>query len=591
MSGFRISVEAIKMKSVVVFIKQYNFHAVAVRLIFISFSFLACVNAMAEKERPNIVLILADDMGYSDLSSYGGEIATPNIDALADQGMKFTNFHVGSSCSPTRSMLLTGMDNHLVGLGNMHEIIADGQRGKAGYEGYLNDGALTVATLLKDAGYHTYMSGKWHLGQRAASRPQQQGFERSIAIHSSGGDNWEHKNYVPFVTSLMVTEDDQEIRLPEAFYSSDYYTDKLMEYIESNRGDGKPFFGYLSYQAVHYPHHAPKSSTDKYMDTYQVGWEVIRQRRYQRLVDMNLMPQGLTLKKSSFYAPWDDLNTEEKRYSAKQMAVYAGMVDRMDINVGRLMAYLKRIGEYENTVLMFLSDNGADANDMTDSFGAYYHWAFDLSYEQLGLKGSYSNYGPNWQQASASPFSYHKATSAEGGIRVPMIVRIPNGVSGKVSHAFGYVKTIVPTILDLVGMEPPEGTYVSKKIHTIEARSMLPLLRGESDRVYSEEDYIAYELSGNAAVFQGDYKLVSNFEPVGNRQWELYNLSQDPVEMHDLAREMPGRVEAMAAAYDLYMQEHNAVLVDDDYDVITQIKKTLLRYGWEKMKSIFTFSS
>jgi len=242
---------------------------------------------------PNILLIVADDMGYSDASPYGGEIFTQVIARLAYQGIMFTNFHVAAYCAPTRGMLLTGVDNHIIGFGNMIELAADNQRGQPGYEGYLNGRAATLATILHDAGYHTYMAGKWHLGKTPGAIPPAQGFDESVGVLEGGADNWENKSYSPGYKSVHFFEGRKPLTLPADFYSSKFYADRMIDYIDANAGDGKPFFGYLAFQAVHQPHQAPANFTARYISTYQAGWSAISQFRYERMVELGLMPRGV----------------------------------------------------------------------------------------------------------------------------------------------------------------------------------------------------------------------------------------------------------------------------------------------------------
>ena len=243
-------------------------------------------------DRPNIIIVLLDDTGYADIGAYGSEISTPNIDRLASAGVRFTNFHAAAACTPTRGMLLTGVDNHRVGMGNMIEIMADNQFDQPGYEGFMGYSVVTLPTLLKDAGYHTYMAGKWHLGKTKKSIPAARGFERSISLMESGADNFEKKSYLPMYDFVHFYEDFDEVDLPEDFFSTDYYTDRLIEYIGKDHGEGKPFFGYLSLQAQHYPLQAPKEYIDKYDGVYEVGWDEIRAKRYARQVELGLMPPG-----------------------------------------------------------------------------------------------------------------------------------------------------------------------------------------------------------------------------------------------------------------------------------------------------------
>jgi arylsulfatase len=282
---------------------------------------------------PNILIVLADDMGYSDLSPYGSEIFTPNLARLADQGMMLTNFHVAAYCAPTRSMLMTGVDNHIAGFGNMIELTADNQRGKPGYEGYLNGRAATLATILRDAGYHTYMAGKWHLGKTSATIPAAQGFEESVGLLEGGADNWEDKSYTPGYPLVHFFEGRHALKLPADFYSSRFYADRMIDDIDRNADDGKPFFGYLAFQAVHQPHQAPADFTSRYISTYQAGWSDIASIRYARMVDLGLMPPGLRLTRPAAVEDWTTLTQDQQRMNAKRMAVYAGMLEYMDLRV------------------------------------------------------------------------------------------------------------------------------------------------------------------------------------------------------------------------------------------------------------------
>ena len=388
-------------------------------------------------ERPNILLILADDMGYSDISPYGGEIFTPNIARLANQGMMLSNFHVAAYCAPTRSMLLTGVDNHLIGLGNMIELVADNQRGKPGYEGFLNGRAATLATLLHDAGYHTFMAGKWHLGKTPEAIPAAQGFDESVGLLEGGADNWENKSYSPGYQSVHFFDGRHPLSLPADFYSSRFYADRMIRYIDENAGDGRPFFGYLAFQAVHQPHQAPANFTARYISTYQAGWTAISQFRYERLVELGLMPSGLTMSRPSIVPDWNTLSPDDQRMNAKRMAVYAGMLEYMDVSIGRVLDHLQSSGKLDNTVVVFMSDNGGEAAKLQAMFQQYYEDNFDLSYEHLGEKGSYSEYGPGWASTSMTPFSNYKGSAAEGGVRAPFIIRYPKIVrQGGRSDAF-----------------------------------------------------------------------------------------------------------------------------------------------------------
>lgn len=533
--------------------------------------------------RPNILLIVADDMGFSDPGAYGGEISTPNIDALAAEGLQFTNFNVAATCSPTRAMLMTGVTSHKVGMGNMKEIMADNQKGQPGYETWLNDQAVTLPTLLRDAGYRTYMAGKWHLGGRPESLPSARGFERSVALLESGADNWEAKHYLPAGTATWV-EDGQPISLPDDFYSSFYYADKLIEYLDSEPDSDRPFFAYLAFQAVHAPHHAPENYVEKYADAYHDGWDVIRQRRYERLTGMGILPRAAESVVSSdwgtFYdtptIDWASLSDQERAYRARQMAIYAGMAEAMDDSIGRVIEHLKASGDYDNTLVIFMSDNGAESTVLTEIAPLFYRLRYDQDQADLGRPGSWSEYGPGWAYASNTPFYSYKGSPFNGGLRVPMIMRYPGVIEpGSRTSAFGYVTDITPTLLELANTPAPDGEYQGRQVHRIMGTSMAPLLRGQSERIHAADEAIVYELAGGVAIWQGDYKLVvSSSSAIGARSGKLlFNLRDDPLERHDLSAQQPERVDELMQAYRSFVNEHGLVEVPADYNAWEQLNR------------------
>ncbi|HMK29154.1 MAG TPA: arylsulfatase [Terriglobales bacterium] len=528
-------------------------------------------SAAAQQSRPNILLIVADDMGWSDAGVYGGEIFTPNINRLANQGYQFLNFHVGSMCAPTRSMLMTGADNHVVGMGNMIELVADNQRGKPGYEGRLNGRAVTIATLLRDAGYHTYMAGKWHLGYTRESLPASQGFENSFILAEGGADNYEKKSYSPkYPTPPHFFDGLKEAELPPDFYSSQHYTDKMIGWIDANLADGKPFFAYLAYQAVHMPLQVPDEYTRRYLSIYQAGWGSVRNVRYQRQVELGIAPGGLKLITPAIILDWNSLPEDERRMDAKRMAVYAGMLEYMDMSIGRVLEHLKRKGTLDNTIVIFMSDNGGEAHELMDHFPDYYAKNFNLTYEHLGQKGSFVEYGPAWASVSMTPFSSFKSSASEGGVRAPFIISYPKAVRmGQRTDAFASVVDVVPTLLQFADVKP------SSSSPQLAGRSMVSLLSGVSDRVYASDISISQELSGGSAVYRGDYKLVRNIPPYGDRKWHLYNLHTDPTEFSDITATEPERVKAMSDAYAEYVKKNGVIEVPDDYDIAAQAMKNL----------------
>lgn len=535
-----------------------------------------CQHALADTSRPNVILILADDLGFSDIEPYGSEIQTPSLSALAQSGVRFTNYHTAASCAPTRGMLLTGVDSHRNGVPNIPETIPPEQAEHANYRGTLGHNVVTIASLLNDAGYHTYMAGKWHLGKTPDLLPYRRGFERTVTMADTGADNWEQKPYLFIYKKANWFADGEEFELPEDFYSSRFLVDKTIEFIASNEGDGQPFFAYLPFQAVHIPVQAPQEFTDKYMGVYDTGWEVLRKQRQARAEDLGIIPRGTAMVNMPTTNDWESYSADEQRYHAKRMAVYAGMVDAMDYHIGRLITFLKETDQYDNTIFIFTSDNGSEASgvDHPQALPLQAGLAlqgYNVDYDTLGLKDSFNTIGPSFASAAASPLAYYKFYAGEGGMRVPLIIAgksIPS--QPKLTKAFAYVTDIPATILDMTSVDPAPGRYGGRPVEPMTGRSLLPIVRGEVDRVYSETDAIGYELAGNAALFQGDYKIVLNIPPVGDSQWYLYNIATDPGETEDLSTRMPERFQNMLKLYREYAEANNVRPVPANYNAELQ---------------------
>jgi arylsulfatase/uncharacterized sulfatase len=542
------------------------------------FSVGMVAHAASPKAPPNIVVLVADDWGFTDVGAYGSEISTPHIDALAKRGAKFSNFHTASVCSPTRAMLLTGVDNHRNGVGNMPETTPAAHEGKPGYEGVLNDRAVTLATLLKDRGYHTYITGKWHLGKTPSTLPGKRGFERSFIQADSGSDNWENRTYMMLYDKAYWFEQDKEVQLPKDFYSSTLFVDKAMDFIDSGRADGKPFFTYIGFQANHIPLQAPKALVDKYKGRYDAGWAVLRQERHARAVALGLIPKGSPMVTLASTLDWNTLSADEKREHAKHMEVYAAMAEAMDHEIGRLVSHLKARGQFDNTVFVFLSDNGSDPADPLNiaASRAYVRMNYDTQAQALGGKGTFVANGPSWASATVSPLQGYKYFAGEGGLRVPLVISgIPGMTKDHLSLAFTHVTDIVPTLLEAVGIPNHQGNYQGTAVEPLIGRSMLPMLLGQVKTVHSADQPIGYELAGSAALFKGDYKLVKNIAPLGDGQWRLYNLLADPGEVRDIATTEPERFKTMLADYEAYALANGVLPIPKDFD----LQKNALRFG------------
>jgi len=413
----------------------------------------------AEPRQPNILLIVADDLGYSDIGSFGGEIATPTLDRLASEGMQLSNFHVLPSCSPSRSVLLSGADNHVAGMGTMGEVLTPEMEGHPGYVGYLNFEVAALPEVLQAGGYHTYMAGKWHLGHDVDTTPYARGFDETFALLPGGGSHWADQRPLSPPQTMVYSRNGQKVEsLPDDFYSTAYYTDTILNSIDQNKDDGKPFFAYLSYTAPHDPLHAPKAYIDKYKGKYDEGWDVLREQRLQNLKALGIVHKDAkSFPRLASVEAWEKMSVEERADASRDMEVYAAMIDYLDEQIARVFDYLKEIGEYDNTMIIFLSDNGANGHLPTVYPGQTEEFldSFDNSLENRGLVNSFIEPGPGWAQVSMAPSRMFKAFTSEGGIRAPLLVKLPGVMpnAGTMNHSFFHIRDIMPTILDVAGIE------------------------------------------------------------------------------------------------------------------------------------------
>jgi len=523
--------------------------------------------------RPNIVLILADDLGFTDISPFGSEISTPNIAALAKAGISFTNYHTAGSCAPARAMLLTGVDSHRNGVPNIPEALPSEQKGFENYLGVLSDKVVTLATLLNDEGYHTYMTGKWHLGHAPELLPSAKGFERTIAMMDTGADNWEQRPYLPIYEKANWYADGQAHTLPDDFYSSKYFVDKTIEFVDSNAGDGEPFFAYIPFQAVHMPVQAPREFSDKYSGMYDEGWTVMREKRRKAAELAGVIPENTEMVVTPGTLEWDGLTDGQRRHHARRMEVYAGMVEAMDMHIGRLMDHLKAIGEFENTVFIFTSDNGAEGSnlvrvDETSLLTAWFNQVgYNADYDTLGEKGSFNAIGPNNATIAASPLAFYKFYASEGGLRVPLVMAGP-GIAKRdqKTDEFVFVTDLTPTILSLAGVEAHGGNWKDKPVEGIVGKDFSRFLSNDENDIHDASTAIGYELGGNRALFKGDYKVVFNRSAVNDQTWHLFNIKTDPGETKDLANDEPLRFKEMLNDYEEFVRENNVLPMPEGYD-------------------------
>ncbi|MEO1729538.1 MAG: arylsulfatase [Pseudomonadota bacterium] len=519
-------------------------------------------------KRPNIVMILGDDVGLMDFGAYGGEASTPNIDALAARGAVFTHYRASPLCSPSRAMLLTGMDNHLTGVSTIPEVLPPEQKGQPGYTMALEPGVLTLADHLRAGGYRTLMSGKWHLGEKVDEMPQAHGFDRSFSLAASGADNWEDRSYMPYYKDAPWWEDGVETSVPEDFYSSRFIIDKMIEYLDATDAD-KPFFAYLPFQAVHIPVQAPQEFIDKYKGRYDAGWDVLRTQRHERAQEMGFVPEGANLAAlPPEYREWDELSTEDKVLYAARMEVHAAMIEAMDFHIGRLIDHLKATGEFENTIFIVSSDNGPEPT-RGDNNGAVAAWhsisGYDIGLENMGGPGSWGFIGTEWAVATATPGAWYKFYSTEGGVRVPLIIAGPGQDKIDVTSP-AMTPDIAPTLLDWVGVDP-----ITADAKPMTGRSLMPVLSGEAPSVYAADDVRAIEVSGNTALYKGDYKITRSVPPVGDGKWRLFNLASDPGESIDLSTDQPEIFKDLLAEYDSYAAEMGVLEMPEGYNSTQQI--------------------
>ncbi|MBM3788044.1 MAG: arylsulfatase [Acidobacteria bacterium] len=509
-------------------------------------AFLASASAAAAVRKPNVLLILADDLGFSDLGCFGGEIATPNLDALAANGVRMTQFYNYTRCCPSRAALMTGQYPHQVGVGAMiGGANAPARPEFPGYQPRMRSGVETMPMVMKRAGYKALMCGKWHLG--AVPSPIERGFDEFYGMVHGFDSFWNEKVYTRLPAGRPVRE-------YKTFYATDAITDHALDFLKQARSEAKPWFLYLAYNAPHFPLHAPKAEIDKYQPVYEKGWDKIRAERMERLKARKLIDPAWTETPRSTVPPnrfypdggtnpaWDSLDADRRKDLARRMAIFAAMVDRMDRNIGRVIADLKATGEIENTLILFFSDNGAcaewDFRGFDDSSGPNNRLHKGADLDKMGQAGTYHSYGSGWANAGNTPFRLYKHYGHEGGISTAFIAHWPGALKPAVVHRPALILDVLPALEAIANGRPDTPLIATWKGRSVN--------RGP----------LYWEHEGNRAMREGRWKIAAN-GPAG--EWELYDIERDRTEMHDLAGREPARVKAMARKWDEWARGHQVL--------------------------------
>ncbi|MEM8564092.1 MAG: arylsulfatase [Pseudomonadota bacterium] len=520
--------------------------------------------AQAEPAKPNFLIVVADDLGWSDIGALGGEIRTPTLDALASEGMVMTQYYVAPTCSPTRAMLMTGMDNHPAGVGTMHNLATENQTGR-NYGAQLHDAVVTLPEALSAQGYETFMSGKWHLAIDEDQQPQNRGFQRSFVLLPGGASHFGDMKPLSPTEPAEYLEDGVAVELDDAFYSSIAYTDKLLNYLKT-RDKNKPFLAYLAYTAPHDPLQVPNDWLDRYRGAYDSGPDAVRAARVARLRDQGLFPKEASLWQPQPFPsilpnaqdPWDDRDADERAESARRMEIYAAMVELMDEQLGRIIDYLRQQGELDNTYVIFFSDNGASSSAASiypDSSPEWVEENWSLSPADFGKPGSFTVMSREWAHVSNTPWRLFKAAVAEGGIRSPFVVRGPGVSAATFNNELAHASDIAPTLFELAGIDPGTDPLYRDKLQPTGVSLVSVWRNGAS----TERAGFGVELFGNVAFRDGPWKVSKIRAPMGNGQWELFNMESDPGETENLASQHPEILQDLIAKYDAFVEENGVI--------------------------------
>lgn len=568
-------------------------------LIMITTTLLSCNQTAKEgrqestqNPKPNILLLVGDDIGFSDLGAYGSEIATPNMNRISDAGVRFTNFHASPVCSVTRSMLMTGANNIEMGLGAFDYSFYPPTKGQPGYEGYLTKNAVAISELLNDSGYDVYKSGKWHLGgeELGGDGPLGWGFTKEFGILSGGSNHWNdlamtpdftHPNGLNVKRKEHFTLNGEHYDRPDGVYSGELYTNHMLDFIKEGHAENKPWFAYMAFTTAHFPIQAPASLIDKHYKVYlELGYAGLKKSRYEKLKSNGLITETATEPLfNDITHKWESLSQYEKEIQARVMATYAAMIEDQDNRTGEILDYLKESGQLDNTLIIYLTDNGPEGFEATHpqtgnpEMAQWLETQFDQSFEAIGTAESERTIGVSWANAATGGLQWWKWFIGEGGIRVPMMIVPPGAFSsdysraGEISNAVVSVKDLPMTILDYAGIKHPQTTYKGRKIVRPSGVTARPFLENSTDEIRTIDDWYAFELFGNSYVMQGDYKAMKVRKGMfGDGKWHLFNIVEDPSEMKPLEGNMSDKLESMKSLYAAYAKEHNIIEVDEQWN-------------------------
>jgi len=507
--------------------------------------------------RPNIVLIVADDLGYADLGCFGGDIRTPVIDQLASTGRLFTQFHTAPSCAPTRAMLLTGNNNHVAGMGRQGGAGGPWEASQPGYEGFLSDRVVPFPQLLREAGYHTYTAGKWHLGKNPEHSPLAKGFERSFSLLQGASNHYNNKGLTLNDSISLYTADGKLTDYPAGRYSTELYTDKLIEFIKKGN-DGKPFFAFAAYTSPHWPMQAP-AANDRYKGKYDMGYDSLRILRFESLKRAGIIQKDHKLPpRLSTVKLWHTLSPDERRIESRKMELYAAMVDNLDEHIGRLIQVLRQEKLHDNTVIIFMSDNGGAGEDfyVQKPYADFIAPRYNNRYENMGSPTSFVSYGPPWAMASVAAFSHYKGFGTEGGTLAPLIVSGVRSSQGGMSNEFLTVMDIAPTVLELANVAYP-GKLATKTTRPMLGKSIITYLQSEAEHVHDSTYAYGAWAGGNASFRRGRWKLVNTERPYREDRLKLYDVVADPGETTDLTAARPATYKKMLDGWRQFIKEHD----------------------------------